>query len=252
MGRAQRGTAHLLDPRGERSERVRASKGWKLIRDARASGGVEFVIRFTKGRETLDYPDVRAFSGTAVATADAGHFEREVTKEDARPDFPALFRELSPYVYSVLRGLGVPNADLEDVCQDVFVVVHRKLATYEERGSLHAWLYGICVRASIHARRRRARSPDVGSETLPDAVDPTTPAEQVKAAQGRQILYAILDQLDDDKRAVFVLYELEELTMAEVAKSLDINIFTAYSRLRAARADVQQAIRRFSREGGVR
>ncbi|AKV04369.1 RNA polymerase sigma factor RpoE [Labilithrix luteola] len=195
---------------------------------------------------------MRAFSGTAVATADAGHLEPDVTKGDARPHFPAVFHELRPYVHSVLRGLGVPKADLEDVCQDVFVVVHRKLATYEDRGALRSWIYGICVRASLHARRRRARSPDVGSEALPEAIDSTTPAEQATAAQGRQILYAILDQLDDDKRAVFVLYELEELTMAEVAKALEINMFTAYSRLRSARAEVQQAIVRFSRANGAR
>jgi len=191
---------------------------------------------------------VGASSGTAVATVDAVHLERDVTKADVRPEFPAIFRELRPYVHSALRGLGVPPADLDDVCQEVFLVVHRKLATYEDRGMLHAWVYGICVRASVHARRRRARSPDVGSETLPEAIDFTTPAEQLTASQGRQILYSILDQLDDDKRAVFVLYELEELTMAEVARSLDINIFTAYSRLRAARVHVQQAIVRFTRE----
>lgn len=197
---------------------------------------------------------MQASSGTAVATVasvEAAHRERETTmtdeRADVRPEFPAIFRELRPYVYSALRGLGVPAADLEDVCQEVFLVVHRKLATYEDRGTLRAWVYGICARAAFHARRRRARSPDVGSETLPEPIDFTTPAEQLTAHQGRQILYSILDQLDDDKRAVFVLYELEELTMAEVARSLDINLFTAYSRLRSARADVQQAIARYAR-----
>ncbi|MBX3209039.1 MAG: sigma-70 family RNA polymerase sigma factor [Labilithrix sp.] len=163
-----------------------------------------------------------------------------------------MFRDLRGHVQSALRGLGVPAADLDDACQEVFVVVHRKLAGYEDRGSLHAWLYGICVRVASHARRRRARTPDLGSDALPEGVDLTTPAEQVTASQGRQILYSILDQLDDDKRAVFVLYELEELTMSEVARSLDINLFTAYSRLRAARAEVQQAIVRFSRQKVVR
>ncbi len=192
---------------------------------------------------------MRSFSGSAgVIAGGAEHVEREVTKPEARPDLAAIFRDLSPYVRSALRGLGVPATDLEDACQEVFVVVHRKLATYEDRGSLHAWLYGICVRVANHTRRRRARTPDVGSDALPEGIDLTTPAEQVTASQGRQILYTILDQLDDDKRAVFVLYELEELTMSEVARSLDINLFTAYSRLRAARTEVQQAIARFSRQ----
>ncbi|MBX3201851.1 MAG: RNA polymerase sigma factor [Labilithrix sp.] len=192
-------------------------------------------------------------SGSAgVIAGGAERPEREVTTPEARPEFAAIFRDLRPYVQSALRGLGVPARDLDDACQEVFVVVHRKLATYEDRGSLHAWLYGICVRVSNHTRRRLARTPDVGGDSLPEAVDLTTPAEQVTASEGRQVLYSILDQLDDDKRAVFVLYELEELTMSEVARSLDINLFTAYGRLRAARAAVQQAIARFSRQSGAR
>jgi len=214
---------------------------------------VEFVISITKQERPLDYPYVRSFSGSAgVIAGGAEHLEREVTTPEARPEFAAIFRDLRPYVQSALRGLGVPAADLEDACQEVFVVVHRKLATYEDRGSLHAWLYGICVRVANHTRRRRVRTPDVGSDTLPEGVDLTTPAEQLTASQGRQILYSILDQLDADKRAVFVLYELEELTMSEVARSLDINLFTAYSRLRAARVEVQQAIARFAPQKVVR
>lgn len=179
---------------------------------------------------------------------DARSHELDAMFDRARPDLTTIFREHGRYVYAVLRSLGVRKADLEDAFQEVFVVVHRKLDSYEDRGSLRAWVYGICVRVAIHVRRRRAGKREVDADTAPEPVDPTTPIDQLSDHQGRQILYSILDELDDDKRAVFVLYELEELTMPEVAQSLDCPVQTAYSRLRAARTAVHEAIVRFRQQ----
>jgi len=169
-------------------------------------------------------------------------------REGARPDLTTIFREHGRYVYSALRGVGVHEADLEDAFQEVFVVVHRKLASYDDRGSLRAWVYGIAIRVGINARRRRAAKREVDADAAPEPVAPTTPIDQLSDQQGRRILASILDELDDDKRAVFVLYELEELTMPEVAQSLDCPVQTAYSRLRAARTAVHEAIARFRQE----
>ncbi|WP_146647838.1 RNA polymerase sigma factor [Labilithrix luteola] len=173
------------------------------------------------------------------------------TDVPARPDPATIFREHGRFVHSVLRGLGVQKADLEDAFQEVFMVVHRKIDAYEDRGSLRAWVYGICVRVAIHVRRRRGK-PEIAAASFPEPVDPTTPAELLSEQQARRILYSILDQLDDDKRAVFVLYELEELSMPEVAQSLNCPVQTAYSRLRAARAAVNEAIESFRQQKETR
>ncbi|AKV00444.1 RNA polymerase sigma factor RpoE [Labilithrix luteola] len=161
------------------------------------------------------------------------------------PDIAAIFREHGPYVYTVLRSLGVHAADVDDAFQEVFVVIHRKLPSYEDRGSLRAWVYGICVRLARRFRSRRGAAREVASDQLPEPVDPRTPAEHLSEQQARAIVNTILDDLDDDKRAIFVLFELEELTMNEVAQSLEIPLQTAYSRLRAAREAVEAGVRRY-------
>lgn len=160
------------------------------------------------------------------------------------PDIATIFREHGPYVYTVLRSLGVLAADVDDAFQEVFVVIHRKLGAYEDRGSLRAWVYGICVRVALRSRSRRHAAREVASGDVPDVVDPMTPAEHLDEQQAREVLSTILDELDDDKRAVFVLFELEELSMQEVAQSLECPVQTAYSRLRAAREAVDAAVRR--------
>ncbi|MBN9162505.1 MAG: sigma-70 family RNA polymerase sigma factor [Myxococcales bacterium] len=162
-----------------------------------------------------------------------------------RLDIAAIFREHGPYVYTLLRSLGVAPADVDDAFQEVFVVIHRRAGEYEDRGSVRGWVHGICVRVALRSRSRRSAAREIASEDLPEAIDPTTPAEHLSDQQAREVLYAILDGLDDDKRAVFVLFELEGLSMQEIAQSLECPIQTAYSRLRAAREAVDAAVRRY-------
>lgn len=159
-------------------------------------------------------------------------------------DVAAIFREQGPYAHRILRRLGVHPADVDDAFQEVFVVVHRRLAELRHRESLRAWVYGICIRVAARHRRIRNSAREVAVEEAEEPVDPTTPVESLNEKQARQVLHAILDQLDEDKRAVFVLFELEELEMNEVAQSLEVPVATAYSRLRAARVAVDEAVRR--------
>ena len=160
------------------------------------------------------------------------------------PDIGAIFRDYGPFVYTMLRSLGVAPSDVDDAFQEVFVVVHKRLATYESRGTLRSWVYGICVRVAFGFRRGASRKREVATEEVPETADPMTPAEHLRERQAREILCAILDELDDDKRAVFVLFELEGLPMQEVADSLQCPLQTAYSRLRAAREAVDAAVDR--------
>jgi RNA polymerase sigma-70 factor (ECF subfamily) len=156
--------------------------------------------------------------------------------------FDEVFREHAPFVWRALRRLGVSEADADDVCQEVFVVVHRKLPEFEGRSSLRTWIYGICVRtASSH--RRLARHREVATEELPETPTTDGPHEQLARNQALRALDRALGELDEDKRVVFVLYEIEELTMAEVVEVVGCPLQTAYSRLHAARDRVQKALR---------
>ncbi len=159
-------------------------------------------------------------------------------------DTASLFREHARYVWRALRRLGVREADIEDVCQEVFVVVHRRLHDFEGRSSAGTWIYGIAVRVASDYRRRASHVREVVTESPPDQLSRDDPHDALAAYQARATLDQLLDQLDDDKRAVFVLFEIEELPMQEVAQALGCPLQTAYSRLHAARAKVAEGSRR--------
>jgi RNA polymerase sigma-70 factor (ECF subfamily) len=159
------------------------------------------------------------------------------------PSLPEIFRDYAPFVWRGLRRLGVPESDVEDVCQEVFVVVHRRLGDFEGRSSLRTWIYGICARtASDYRRSGRVRREIVTDAPPEQTQDGAAAYDAVALRQARATLDRILDTLDDDKRSVFVLYEIEELTMAEVADALGCPLQTAYSRLHAARKIVEARV----------
>jgi RNA polymerase sigma-70 factor, ECF subfamily len=162
----------------------------------------------------------------------------------------ALFRELAPYVWRVLRRLGVREAEIEDVCQEVFVVVHRRLGDFEGRSSEKTWIYGISVRTASDYRKRASYRRELATDTPPEQLSRDDPHDALAQRQARALLDRLLAELDDDKRAVFVLYEIEELSMNQVAEVVGCPLQTAYSRLHAARAKMRDAARRL-REGGA-
>lgn len=156
------------------------------------------------------------------------------------PSLRAIFDEHARYVIRTLRHLGIPEADVEDLAQEVFVTVQRKLPEFEGRSKLSTWLYGICLRvASDHRRRAYFNRERLDREPLEHAAEPAVDAPDVQA-ENRAVLGQLLGCLDADKRAVFVLYELEGLSMREVAEAVGCPLQTAYSRLHAAR-DLLQA-----------
>jgi RNA polymerase sigma-70 factor, ECF subfamily len=166
-----------------------------------------------------------------------------------------IYRAHFGFVWAVLRRLGVPERDLEDVAQDVFVVVHRRLAEFEGRAATRTWLYAIAVRVAWnHARRRRVREPAAetsGSRLIAPALG-SDPEEHAVRNEAACVLDDLLGRLDEDKRAVFVLSEIEGLTAVEIAAIVGTNPRTVYSRLRAARDRVHGDLARMrSRESSA-
>jgi RNA polymerase sigma-70 factor (ECF subfamily) len=162
--------------------------------------------------------------------------------------FEQVFQEHAPFVWRAVRRLGVQRADVEDVCQEVFMIVHRRLVTFEGRSTLRTWIYGICVRTVAEHRRRQRRRP----EEVSDAPEPSVPPgqiDQIKRRQAVALLDAILDEIDDDKRAVLVLYEIEGMTMGDVAVAVGCPVQTAYARLYAARRHFDAAVHRATVSG---
>lgn len=147
-------------------------------------------------------------------------------------------------MWRVLGRLGVHRADIPDVCQEVFLTVHRRLADYDGRAAMGAWIYGICVRtASDYRRRAHRRHESLRGWDLPEPSEPAGQEHALDLSRARARLDAVLERLAFGQREVFVLYELEELPMAEIARVLACPIQTAYSRLHAARKAVTEAFR---------
>ncbi len=145
------------------------------------------------------------------------------------------------YVLRTLRCLGVPEREVEDARQDVFEVVARR-GHEVERGSLRAWIYGVCLRKVLARRRDAARRREETGHDEP-AVEPDQEAS-VARSQALVRALAILESLADEPRAVFVLYEVEQLSMAEIAEIVGCPVQTAYARLYAARREVEATLKR--------
>jgi RNA polymerase sigma-70 factor, ECF subfamily len=169
------------------------------------------------------------------------------SSEDERARaFRGLYDAQVPFVWRILRRLGVPEAEADDRTQEVFVVAHRRFHEFEERGhGPRAWLFQIAIRVASGARRHMRRHPDQGTDGNAVLDQQTVDAPQVTAMERREALVrldAALATLPLGRRAVFVLHEIEELTAPEVAEVLSIPLNTVYSRLRVARAEIDQAI----------
>ena len=139
-----------------------------------------------------------------------------------------------------LQGLGVPAGAADDVTQDVFMVVHRRLPGFDHAAPVRAWIFGIARNlARKHRERSNRRTP---LQLVPR--EPRTPDEALQWREAAGVVERFLASLDEDKRAVFVLAELEGMTAPEVAETLSTKLNTVYSRLRAARALFAKAVQR--------
>jgi RNA polymerase sigma-70 factor (ECF subfamily) len=170
------------------------------------------------------------------------------------PGLPEIYAQHADFVWRNLRRLGVHESNIDDAVQDVFLVVHRRLGDFEARAQITTWLFGIVLRVAQSYRRssmrRRARLTDAPAHEV-EQIPVTTaegPGELLERREASQMLHKLLDELDDDKRAVLVCVELEQMTVPEAAESLGLNLNTAYGRLRAARAAFNEAVARVQKQ----
>jgi RNA polymerase sigma-70 factor (ECF subfamily) len=200
-----------------------------------------------KGRVSVMEPDTAGHE-TGVTGSSALWMPITAVAGEVRAeplDFTAVYDQQFAFVWRSLRRLGVPERLLDDAAQDVFIVVHRRLGEFEGRASIKSWLFAIARRVAHDHRRRVGRKER--TEELPEVIaDPhtATPAADAERNEARRVLHEILASLDDDKREVFVLAELEQMTVPEIAEAIGANLNTVYSRLRAARLGFEQAVAR--------
>lgn len=183
----------------------------------------------------------------AIDSSSAGlpRIARDPPEASVHLDLDEIYREHFAFVWRSAKRLGVRDASLDDVVQEVFVIVHRRLGDFEGRSAIRTWLFGITLRVARDHKRSTARKTPDGTVD-PDTLQTTSPGpgETMEKAEAVRLLYTILDELDDERREVFVMAELEQMAMPDVAGTLGINVNTAYGRLRAARQTFEAALAR--------
>jgi RNA polymerase sigma-70 factor (ECF subfamily) len=153
------------------------------------------------------------------------------------------------FLLNMVRRLGVPQADLEDAVQDVFVVLHLRFHQIERGAGLRLWLSGVAIRVCSNRRRsiarRRLVRPSESERALEELADTRQcpPDESSVKNQQRRLLAAAVARLDNRKQQVFILAELEQCTGKEIAARTRTSRNTVASRLRIARRQVTDALR---------
>lgn len=162
---------------------------------------------------------------------------------DPEAEFRRLFDDHYAYVWSSLRRLGVHARDLEDVTHDVFLEIHRKLDRYDRAQPPRPWLFAFALRFASDYRKLARHRTELRAD-VPQASEGPTAEDALATADDARMLALALDALSLELRAVIVLYEIDETPMKDIAKALGIPLNTAYSRLRLAREQCAETLRR--------
>lgn len=183
--------------------------------------------------------------GSRALSVDPPHLPLEPHQALA---FDAVYQAYAPFVWRNARRLGVPASAAEDVMQEVFLVVHRRLPEFEEGTSMRAWLSAILIRVvrAFWRTRLRKNAPHDASLDPDGTADTKTPSPLEAAEHDAAVreLYAVLSGMNEERREVLVLSEIEELTAPEIALALQVNVNTVYWRLRTARKEFERALLR--------
>jgi RNA polymerase sigma-70 factor (ECF subfamily) len=181
----------------------------------------------------------------AVPTARAGMHDEPEAAGPVAPTVEDLFRGYFQFVWRSARRLGVPMAQLDDVVQDVFLVVHRQLPSYEPRKEPRAWLFSITRRVAADHRRavRRKLGPLPLHEEMASQ-DSSTPLHDAMNNERSDVILEFLATLDDKHRETFILCELEQMSAPEIADAVGASTPAVYWRIRTSR----QAFVKYVRE----
>jgi RNA polymerase sigma-70 factor, ECF subfamily len=164
-------------------------------------------------------------------------------------NFSRIFEGEFSYVWHALKRLGVRAEDLEDLTHDVFVAVYQRSTSYDPARPLRPWLFGFAFRVASVYRRRPSFRREIVAEPLDRPDEGPSALDRAVERQTADLARAALEALELGRRAVFILHELDDFAMPEVARALEIPLNTAYSRLRLARAELAVAVQNLRARG---
>jgi RNA polymerase sigma-70 factor, ECF subfamily len=162
--------------------------------------------------------------------------------------FRAIFETHVGFVWRCLRRFGVSEPDVADASQQVFVVLYQKMDRLEPGCALRTFVYGICQRVAADFCGRAYLRRERPCSSVPESTMEATQEREVFQRQALQQLRRALERVAPEKREVFVLYEIEEIAMTQIAAMVGCPLQTAYYRLHAARNEIMALLE----PGGVR
>ena len=168
-------------------------------------------------------------------------------REDLRAPAPGslqlepVYREHFDFVFRMAARLGGPGIDAEDAAQEVFLVVARKLDTFDGTSLVTTWLYGITLNV-VRSLRRRLRLRRLFERDEPRADVPLQSVDRAEVMEAHRIAYGILDKMAPKKREAFILAEFEGLSCEEIAQVVGTRTETVWSRLHYARQEFEQRL----------
>jgi len=188
-------------------------------------------------------PQVLTFTAREAQAEDAPRRRSQVPEDEKARSLEEVYCRHLGFVWRSLAGLGVHEDLLEDAAHEVFMIVHRKLDTFDGSSTMTTWLYGIARRVAANHRRSNARTVRRrGIEHEPAAS--IAPDEGVRRSEARELVARFLDTLDPHAREIFRLRDVEGLRAPEIASLLGLNVNTVYSRSRATRKRFREHIQR--------
>ena len=196
------------------------------------------------------YRQTRTEGELERALSESGKGEQTSGVKASALSVERIYADYFDFVWRNVRRRGVSEAAIDDVVQDVFVIVHRRLASFEGRSSIKTWLYGIVrrvVKDHFRAVHQRTHRGELDESLHKDSSAPDGP-KALRRKEGASVLHQLLDSLSEKKREVFILAELEELSITEIAEALGENFNTVYSRVRSAREEFEAAVERYQTE----
>ncbi|MEM9694426.1 MAG: sigma-70 family RNA polymerase sigma factor [Myxococcota bacterium] len=168
----------------------------------------------------------------------------------AKADVGRIYREQADFIWRSARRLGLDEAAAEDATQEVFLVVQRRIGELVDERGIRTWLYRILrnvvrnVRRADERRRLDRRAEVVEAIEAAPASSRQQPEQLAEARAAREVLYAVLAELDEGPREAFILAELEGMTGPEIATATGVKLNTVYARIRRGRAQFEGALSR--------
>jgi RNA polymerase sigma-70 factor (ECF subfamily) len=160
-----------------------------------------------------------------------------------------IYSEYGAFLWKCLFRMGVLEADLPDAMQEVLLVVHRRKDSYDHTSKLSTWLFGICLRVASTTRRARARRREEhldSDTTLNETSEPSQLERRLYLRDAQRKLELILERLEPEQRALFTLYELDNVPCQRIAELLNVPLGTVHSRLAAVREQFKTELERFN------